>query len=127
MTYLIAAGHNNTAAYGTPEPQPQCRGMAYGRRVLAGDGIEREDGYRSAVWRWGYMTGTQKVTFEALAGLGEGTPSSAVTVRTTRNSDRTFHDYNATILLPEVPESGGRFEYTVWQDVEYRLVRLEEI
>lgn len=127
MTYLIAVGHNNTAGYGTPHPQPQCRGMAYGRRTLAGNGIEYEDGYRSSVWRWGYMTGAQKIAFEAQAGLGEGTTSAAVTVCTTRNSDRTFANYNATILLPDIPESGSRFEFTVWQDVEYRLVRLEEI
>jgi hypothetical protein len=127
MTYLIAIGHNNTTAWGTPDPQPKSPGMAYGRRTLAANGLEYEDGFRSTIWHWGYMTLAQKTAFEAQAGLGEGTLSAPVTISTTRNSDRTFDVYNATILMPEIPDSGGLFEYTVWHDVEYRLIRLEEI
>lgn len=127
MTYLVAVGHNGTASYGTVDPQPKCRGMRWGRRMLAGDGLEYEDGFRSAAWQYGYLTVAQMGTLLSQFGLGEGTPSAFVTVRTWRNSDRVFADYNATMLMPEIPDSGGYYDMTVYQNVEFRLVRLEEL
>jgi hypothetical protein len=126
MTYLIAAGHNNIAGYGTPSPQPKCLGMFPGRRAQTWDGLVYEDGYKSAVWQFGYMTIAQFKAFQDSVGLGPGTPSARVTVRTTDNYQRDFNDYNATIILPDIPSS-TKYDMTVWQSVEFKLVRMDEI
>jgi hypothetical protein len=60
-------------------------------------------------------------------GLSEGIPSAEVTVTTTRNMARTFGTYNATVLFPEMPDTGGSFEYTVFKGLKVELIRLEEI
>ena len=125
--YMIAIGHNNQAGLGTVVPQPRSRGLMAGRRQRGMDQLLYEDGFYHTTWEYGYMTIVQHDTFEAAAGIGEGTPSAFVTVRTPQNTGRTFNDYNATIIRPNPPEESAEFNFTVWHGVNYQIEAMSEI
>lgn len=124
--YELAIGHNQTGSLAAVYPQPKMTGIAAGRRTQAGDQLIYQDGLRKAMWHFGYMRKPWWIAFLAQAGLGEGTPSAYVTVRMPRNSDRAFTNYNATIILPDLPDQ-AHWDATVYQDIDFALIAIEEI
>lgn len=126
MTYKIATGWNNAGSLNDVVPQPRSLGIVAGRRTQGGDRVIYEDGFRSVKWQWGFMSTAQWSSFLTTAGLGDGTPSAKVTISTPRNYDRAFTNYNAVIVMPNLPDD-TRFEMSVFQDIAVMLQSLEEI
>lgn len=124
--YQIAQGHNQAGSLQAVYPQPKMPGIAAGRRTEGGDHLIYQDGFRKATWHYGYMRKAWWVAFLAQAGLGEGTPSAAVTVRMPRNTERAFTNYNATIILPDLPDQ-AHWDATVYQDISFELIAIKEI
>ena len=126
MTYKLAQGWNNAGSLSDVTPQPRSLGILAGRRTQAGDRVIYEDGFRSVKWQWGFLTIDQWSALLTQAGLGDGTPSAKVTISTPRNYDRAFTNYNAVIVMPNLPDE-TRFEMSVFQDINITLQSLEEI
>ncbi len=124
--YMVAAGHNNAAAYGTLTPQPKMLGMRVGRRTQTGDEKFYDDGFKNCELKWGFLTKAQFSALCTACGVADGTPSALVTIRLPRNVGRAFADHNAVIVLPDMPDE-ATYDMTVYQDIRFRVVNIREI
>ena len=124
--YQIAPGWNNSGSLSSVNPQPKSFGLKSARRTQAADRIIYEDGFKSTEWKFGYLTLAQWKTFQDSIGLGNGTPSAKATVRTTRNYQHEFANFNAIIVMPNFPDE-AQYDRGVILEVTVTLQSLEEI
>jgi hypothetical protein len=116
MPYQIAASWNNAAGLTTLSVQPRDAGIQPGLRRRAGNLLMYEDGMESVNWIFDLLFADQYEDLLTELGLASAT-SAKVTVRTTRNTDRAFANYNAVIERPT------NFDYQYWWNkVEFPLL-----
>lgn len=124
--YEVAAGWNNTGGYGTLTPQPKSIGMKAGRRTQTGDQNIYQDGFYNVELRWGFLRKSQYTALCSQFGVAEGTPSAQVTLRLPQNIGRAFADYNAVVILPDMPDD-NRYEFLAYQEIVFRVVNVVKI
>lgn len=124
--YQLAQGWNNAGSLAPVDPQPKVFGQKAARRTQAGDRLIYEDGFRSTVWKFGYLTLPQWKALQDSVGIGDGTPSAKVTVRTTKNYQHEFANFNAIIVEPDFPDE-AQYDRGKILEVSLTLQSLEEL
>jgi hypothetical protein len=128
-TYQYAIGYNNTAGYAAFDTllgfDPYCPGITDGRRLIGGDGMIYADGSDETDLRFGFLTKEQHSAL--LSALGITTAASAqITISLPLNNGRTFDDFNAIVVRPNLPED-GRFERSRYLDINLHLQKIVAI
>lgn len=93
-------------------PAPHGLFTPYTQPVTLGDGSVRGAGWKSAEWRWGFLSRTQRDILRAYcAGASAGV---YIKTRTVDSAD-TFAMYSAKMVWPpqEEPQAGRRLEFNV--------------
>lgn len=111
--YKVALGYDNTGGLTDLVVQPRCRGLGDARRLINGDGLTIPDGGYIAVLEYGYLSKADWLAILTQFGLHTGLRSKEITVTLPDNINRAFGNYNAIVLLPELPNAAsferGRF------------------
>jgi len=113
MPYQFATGYNNAAGladfnitvHGVTW-QPRMVGLAIGRRLQTGDGHIVERGFSNAVLSFGFLNEAEYTAFLTQTGL-DSAVSVECTLRLPNNADRTFTNYNAILVRPDIPNDGS--------------------
>jgi len=100
-TYQIVSGHNNAGSLADVSIQPRSEPAKYGRVQIGGDQLAYADGSLRTAWVYNSLTESNYSTLLTEFGFSsESTMAVKVTVKT-KNSARTFANYNAIIYRPE--------------------------
>lgn len=130
----IAAGHNNAGGLAALEGTIPTNGTAFlpmtmypnynpGQFQIRGNGIFTLGGFATVAWQLGYVTWIQERYLRATycsAGY-----SGLVTVRTVTETDGTYANYNATMILAKRVD--GQQLGDVLTDYEIRFTRMVAI
>jgi hypothetical protein len=127
--YQVAAGYNNAAGladFSTPF-EPRCHGLRGGRRLVAGDGVVKQDGRRNTSLIFSFFSAAQVNTLLTQLGLDYDTEtvSGKFTVTLPSNQDRAFGNYNAVITLPD-PIADTEFDRGKWLPFVLTLTNIHE-
>ena len=125
--YQIADGYNNAGAFVTMDVDgrpPRTPGQVFGRIRTNGEGVQREDGFRSATLIYSYLTADEYDTLVfTTMGFSASEVSNKVTIAIPDRDNRGFVNYNAVIALPTSLE----FRLSKYLDVRFNVTRLEAI
>lgn len=112
MGVQFAAGFDNVAGladiavvYRGVTWQPRITGLKIGRRIQTGDGHIVKRGFLSAAMRFGFQYLAQYGAFLAQTGL-DSAESVECTLSLPNNDDRTYTNYNAILIKPDIPDDG---------------------
>lgn len=130
MDYKVAQGYDQTgglADFSTPHP-PRCAGLRGGRRLMAGDGVMRQDGKRNTVLEFSFFSAAQVSALLTQLGLSYETEtiSGEFTLTLPSNQDRAFGNYNAVITLPD-PIADTAFDRGKWLPYGLTVTNISEI
>lgn len=125
MTYQKAAGYNNAGGLTDISIQPASPGLTAGRRQVAGNRQEIEDGRYTSELVYGYLTKSQYNSLLTEFGLTTNA-SAEITIRMPRNSDREFANYNAVIVRPDIGKD-AEFRLGKYLNVRFRLRGIQAI
>lgn len=110
---MFAAGYDNAAGLATLDIsykgviwQPRITGLQAGRRIQTGDRLVIERGTKSGVLRFGFLRLSQYTAFLTQTGLDDAI-SVECTLALPNNDDRTYTNYNAVLVKPDVPSDGS--------------------
>lgn len=113
MPYQFAAGYNNAAGLADLDLankgitwQPRMTGLSVGRRLQTGDGHIVERGMKSCILQFGFLNEAQYTAFLTQTGL-DSAVSVECTLRMPNNADRSFTNYNAILVRPDIPNDGA--------------------
>jgi hypothetical protein len=121
MPYQIVDGHDNTGTLADVTIQPKSPGVLATRRTTGGDGTVYEDGLY-VVWEYTNLSDSQWDTLITEFGL-DGVYTNDVTIRTKKNDDRSFVNYNGTIVKPEQDQDVRRTNY-MYRDAQFIIINL---
>jgi hypothetical protein len=121
LTVTVAYGDNYTGLPATRVrllnvetdlglPAPRGIFTPYTQPVVLGNGLVRGAGWKTAEWRWGFITRAQRQTLRAYCAGASA--NVYIKTRTVDNSDA-YVIYNANLIWPqqEEPQAGRRLDF----------------
>lgn len=125
-SYQFAAGYNNAAGLTPLATQPKTGVVKRPRERTSGIGLVVADGYLRVDWIFTQITAAQFTALLAAMGIDgdDFSPVSVLaTVKTKKNTDDSFANYNAVVSL----KSNFSRNYIGRKDVVFELTKLVAI
>jgi hypothetical protein len=95
-------------------PAPHGIWTPYTQPTVLGNGLVRGAGWRTAEWKWGFVTRAQRQILRAFCPAPAASANVYIKTRTVENSDA-YVVYNANLVWPqqEEPQAGRRLEFSL--------------